>query len=97
MADIFDLGKKGEDLAADYLRKKGYRILKRNWRSGRNEVDIIADNNEYIVFVEVKTRSGIFLWILLPLLQKKNKGSWFTLPTVILNGSMYLKSAVSML
>jgi len=61
MADILDLGKKGEDLAADYLRKKGYRILKRNWRSGRTEVDIVAENTEYIVFVEVKTRSEDFI------------------------------------
>jgi putative endonuclease len=61
MEDISDLGKKGEDLAADHLMKKGYRILKRNWRSGKNEVDIIAENNEYIVFVEVKTRSENFI------------------------------------
>lgn len=61
MAGLPDLGQKGEDLATEHLKKKGYRILKRNWRSGRNEVDIIAENNEYIVFVEVKTRSEDFL------------------------------------
>lgn len=61
MAGLPDLGKMGEELAAEHLKKKGYMILKRNWRSGMNEVDIIAENNEYIVFVEVKTRSEDFI------------------------------------
>ncbi len=57
MSDSKSLGRKGEDQAAEYLLGKGYRIRNRNWVSGRNEVDIIAENHEYIVFVEVKTRS----------------------------------------
>lgn len=61
MAGLPDLGKIGETLAAEYLKNKGYVILKRNWRSGMNEVDIIAENNEYIVFAEVKTRSEDFI------------------------------------
>ncbi len=60
MADSHDLGRKGEDLAADHLVKSGYRILKRNWKSGRNEIDIIAENKDFIVFIEVKTRSENF-------------------------------------
>ena len=52
------LGKKGEELVAAYLKSQGYIIVKRNWRDGRyGEIDIIAENNKYIVFVEVKTRS----------------------------------------
>lgn len=52
-----DLGKRGEQLAVDMLRRKGYRILERNWKYGNLEVDIIAGNKSDIVFVEVKTRS----------------------------------------
>lgn len=51
------VGKAGEDFVAQYLRSKGYIIIKRNWRDSRfGELDIVAENNEYIVFVEVKTR-----------------------------------------
>jgi putative endonuclease len=60
MADSHLLGQEGEDLAADHLREKGYRILHRNWKSGKNEIDIIAENREFIVFVEVKTRMDDF-------------------------------------
>ena len=52
-----EIGRYGENAAAKYLRKKGYRILERNYRAGRNEIDIIAENKEYKIFVEVKTRS----------------------------------------
>ena len=51
------LGDIGEDAAASYLKKNHYRIRERNFVSGKNEIDIIAENREYIVFVEVKTRT----------------------------------------
>jgi putative endonuclease len=57
MAESHILGQKGEELAADHLEKAGYKILFRNWKWGRNEIDIIAENREFIVFVEVKTRN----------------------------------------
>jgi len=57
MAESHDLGKLGEDLAAEYLKKEGYRIIKRNWTFGRHEVDIIAENKDFLVFAEVKTRT----------------------------------------
>ncbi len=57
MSDSKNLGNKGEDLAADFLKKNGYRILFRNFRYGKYEVDIIAENKEFLVFVEVKTRA----------------------------------------
>lgn len=52
------IAKGGEEVAVDFLKKNGYRILERNWRSGRfGEIDIIAqEKNGLIVFVEVKTR-----------------------------------------
>jgi len=49
----------GEDIAADFLAKKGYKIIERNVRFGRHgEIDIIASHNEYICFIEVKTRKN---------------------------------------
>ena len=50
-------GNVGEDAAAKFLRKHGYRILERNFAELGAEIDIIAKNREYYVFVEVKTRT----------------------------------------
>ena len=50
------MGVWGEELAAAYLREKGYVILERDWHSGHRDIDIIARKNDTIVFVEVKTR-----------------------------------------
>ena len=53
-----ELGKEGEDFAADYLQKQGYEIIGRNFECKQGEIDIIAkDKNEY-VFIEVKTRQN---------------------------------------
>lgn len=60
MEKSHSLGKTGEQLAADYLRDKGCRILERNWSTGHREVDIIAEDDEFIIFVEVKTRRPDF-------------------------------------
>lgn len=51
-----DTGKIGEDLAASYLENNGYKILNRNFRAGRGEIDIIALHNNVQVFIEVKTK-----------------------------------------
>ena len=58
MAEHNDLGKKGEEIGAEYLVKKGYLILEKNWRQWRNEIDIIAMDGKYLVVVEVKTRQS---------------------------------------
>ncbi|MDH6354889.1 putative endonuclease [Dysgonomonas sp. PH5-45] len=58
MAQHNDLGEKGEAAACRFLQNSGHRILHRNWRYGRHEIDIIAENEDYIIFVEVKTRSS---------------------------------------
>jgi putative endonuclease len=49
-------GREGEELAVNFLRTKGYRILERNFRFDRGEIDIIAQEGETLVFVEVKAR-----------------------------------------
>ncbi len=58
MAKHNELGKKGEELAAQYLIEKGYEILERNWRNTHKEIDIIAKDGESLVIVEVKTRQS---------------------------------------
>ena len=60
MSDSHDLGKQGETVAARYLEDKGYSILDKNWTSGKTEIDIIAENDDVVAFIEVKTRSGNF-------------------------------------
>ena len=60
MASHNQFGMKGEEIAADYLRLKGYTILDTNWRSGHKEIDIIARHKDTIIFVEVKARANNF-------------------------------------
>ena len=54
------IGKLGEDLAADLLIKNGYSIVARNIHQGKNEIDIIAEDKDFLVFVEVKTRTCLY-------------------------------------
>jgi putative endonuclease len=61
MADDKKIGTKGEDIASEYLSKKGYSIIERNWRYKKLEVDIIAKNKDFIVFAEVKTRNSNYI------------------------------------
>lgn len=51
-------GNKGEDIAADFLKKKGYKIIQRNYKTPLGEADIIVKDNNTIVFVEVKARTS---------------------------------------
>ena len=53
------LGKKGEAIAAKYLKKQGYKLLKRNYRTPFGEADLVFSYGDEIVFVEVKTRTGV--------------------------------------
>ena len=52
------LGRQGEQLAAEYLQRAGFRILDRNWRCAEGEIDIVAADRRVLVACEVKTRSG---------------------------------------
>ncbi|CAM3066848.1 YraN family protein [Paenibacillus taichungensis] len=51
-------GRLGEEAACDWLREHDYRILKRNWRCRRGEIDIVASREDMIIFIEVRSRSG---------------------------------------
>ncbi len=51
------LGKQGEEIAVKFFKKKGYRIIERNYSTVFGEIDIIAKDRDVIVFIEVKTRA----------------------------------------
>lgn len=58
MAEHNDLGKEGEKRAVEFLEKNGYTILEKNWTFQKAEIDIIAQKDEVVAVVEVKTRSS---------------------------------------
>lgn len=58
MADHNELGEEGENAAVAYLEAQGYRILHRNWRKGKYELDIVATKDEELIVAEVKTRAS---------------------------------------
>src|SRR5690554_2170499 len=55
-----EFGRWGEERAAEYLKNRGYRIVERNYRVSRGEIDLIVEKGDYLVFVEVKTRKSFF-------------------------------------
>jgi putative endonuclease len=58
VAEHNELGKKGEELAVEFLLKEGYEILDRNWTFQKAEIDIIAQKENILAVIEVKTRSS---------------------------------------
>lgn len=58
MAEHNKLGKDGENAAVNYLQSNGYTIRHTNWRCGHLELDIIAETDQFIIIIEVKTRSS---------------------------------------
>jgi putative endonuclease len=59
MAEHNELGKLGEELAIEYLKKEGYAILETNWTFQKAEIDILAKKENILAVVEVKTRSSL--------------------------------------
>jgi len=59
MADKDELGRAGEDRAAQYLTHLGYTVLARNWRCRAGEIDLVVADARDVVVVEVKTRRGV--------------------------------------
>jgi len=54
------IGSKGEEIAVEFLKDRGYRIVARNYKTPIGEIDIIAEDRGTLVFIEVKTRSNNF-------------------------------------
>jgi len=59
MAAKDELGRRGEELAARFLERAGLVVVERNWRCRHGEIDLVAKDGDELVFVEVKTRSGL--------------------------------------
>ncbi|RAW03027.1 YraN family protein [Pseudochryseolinea flava] len=59
MSDKIKTGAKGEALAAEFLKKKGFHVVARNFRYGRAEIDLIVTRQDWLIFVEVKTRTSV--------------------------------------
>ena len=57
MKNTTSIGRHGEKIACKYLENQKFKILEQNYYASHNEIDIIAENKQYIIFVEVKTRS----------------------------------------
>ena len=53
------LGKLGEDIAIRFLKYKGYKVIEKNFSCRYGEIDIIAQNSKFLIFVEVKTRTNL--------------------------------------
>lgn len=58
MTDKIETGATGEKLAADFLMKKGFEVVERNFRSRKAEIDLIVKRGDWLIFVEVKTRNS---------------------------------------
>lgn len=58
MSDKMKTGLKGENLAAELLEEKGFEVIQRNYRFNKGEIDLIVQKEDWIVFVEVKTRTS---------------------------------------
>ena len=59
MAEHNELGKLGEEMAVEFLKKEGYTILEANWTFQKAEIDIIAKKGDILAIIEVKTRSSL--------------------------------------
>ena len=60
MKNNIETGKLGENLAKEYIKKLGYKIVETNWHYSKNaEIDIIAEDKDTLVFIEVKTRTNL--------------------------------------
>jgi putative endonuclease len=59
VTDKIKTGSIGENLAADYLKKKGFEVVARNYRFKKAEIDLIVRRDDWLIFVEVKTRSSV--------------------------------------
>jgi putative endonuclease len=58
MSDKIKTGREGENMATEFLKKKGFEIVARNYRFKRAEIDIIVKKDDWLLFVEVKTRNS---------------------------------------
>ena len=68
------VGRMGEEAAVEFLKQKGYRIVKRNYRTREGEIDIVAHGADRVLFVEVKTRGRTSLGLPQEYVDRKKRG-----------------------
>lgn len=68
-----EYGKRWEEVALKYLQKQGYKILSQNFQIRGGEIDIVAQNGQYLVFIEVRYRSDVFYGTPSETVNKKKK------------------------
>lgn len=89
------VGNAGEDRACEYLVDNGYSVIERNWRTRTGEIDIIAQKDEFLVFVEVKTLPNSTLDMLESVLnQEKRKRIVKTSKRFLINHRQYSNSYI---
>ena len=88
-----NLGNAGENFAASYLEQRGYKILARNFRVRSAEIDIIAELDSVIIFVEVKTRSSDKYGLPIEAVNFRKQQKIIEAASVFLQDEKYLDSA----
>ncbi|HBR70663.1 TPA: YraN family protein [Candidatus Dependentiae bacterium] len=78
LSNRLDIGKKGEELVVQWLKKNGYKIVAQNYRSCRGEIDIIAQKNEICTFIEVKRRKSSYFALSEVITKSKQQKITFT-------------------
>lgn len=87
-----ELGQRGEEIAATYLREKGLRIIERNVQTKHGEIDIVAIDRETLVFVEVKTRRQIKYGLPVESIHRKKQQKLRELALYYLQANYHTKS-----
>lgn len=85
MATHNKLGNEGETAAATYLEKNGYRILHRNWRKNHLELDIVAEKDEHLIVIEVKTRRNT------EYIEPQEAVNWQKMRRIVVAADAYIK------
>lgn len=89
-----ELGKLGEKLAIQYLKSLHYKILETNYKIGNYEIDIIAEQANYIVFIEVKTRRSIRYGIPSEAVDKYKRDRYRTSANIYLSSKQLMEKFV---
>lgn len=88
------IGMRGEDAATKFLENKGYSILDKNWKCKMGEIDIVAKDEETIVFVEVKTRTNVENGLPEDAVGPKKRKKYETLAAMYLQDHDYIDMSV---
>ena len=87
------MGRAGEKRAVDFLKKKGFKILKTNYRAPVGEIDIIAQDKEVLVFIEVKTRTSENYGLPCEAVDRKKQEKYYKAATLYLQKEQKMDSA----